>query len=87
VGELSAQASHPHINKNGNNIDIVWTQFNGIEHQLWHQRSTDNGHVFNRATLLAKAKSGSDRPFIIKKSGISYVSWQRPKQGHWIKAL
>jgi len=87
VGMQSAQASHPHMNTNGNNIDIVWTQFTGTTHQLWHQRSIDNGKSFSKAKLLATASSGSDRPFIIKKDDVSYVSWHRPKQGHWIKAL
>ncbi len=87
VGLLSQQASHPYLSKNNENIDIVWTQFNGIEHQLWHQRSIDNGQSFSKAKLLAKSKSGSDRPFIIHKGKVSYVSWQRPKQGHWITAL
>jgi len=87
VGLLSGQASHPHLSQNKENIDIVWTQFNGIEHQLWHQRSIDNGQSFSKAQLLATAQNGSDRPFIIKKDKASYVSWQRPKQGHWVKAL
>jgi hypothetical protein len=87
VGFLSGQASHPHLRKNNENVDIVWTQFNGIEHQLWHQRSIDNGQSFSKAALLATAKNGSDRPFIISRGKVSYVSWQRPKQGHWIMAL
>ncbi len=87
VGDLLQQAAHPHLTKNGNNIDIVWTQFTGIVHQLWHQRSTDNGKSFSQAAVLAQAKNGADRPFIIKKGNLSYISWQRPKQGHWIKAL
>jgi len=87
VGLLSGQASHPHLRKNNENIDIVWTQFNGIEHQLWHQRSIDNGQSFSKAALLATAKNGSDRPFIISRGKVSYVSWQRPKRGHWIMAL
>jgi hypothetical protein len=87
VGEFSAQASHPYLNKNNDNIDIVWTEFSGVEHQLMHQRSTNNGQSFSKAKVLAKAENGADRPFIIKKDNVSYVSWQRPKQGHWIKAL
>jgi len=87
VGKLSAQAAHPHLLKNGKNIDIVWTQFNGMEHQLMHQRSIDNGLSFSEAVELASANNGADRPFIIKKGKLSYVSWQRPKQGHWIQAL
>jgi len=87
VGMQSAQASHPHMNTNGHNIDIVWTQFTGTEHQLWHQRSIDNGKLFTAAALLATSSAGADRPFIIKKGKVSYVSWHRLKQGHLVQAL
>lgn len=87
VGEQSAQAAHPHLNTNGNKIDIVWTQFTGTEHELWHQHSKDNGKSFTEAELLTTAVEGADRPFIIKKGKTSYVSWHRPKQGHWVQAL
>jgi len=87
VGVQSAQAAHPHLNTNGNNIDIVWTQFNGVEHELWHQRSKNNGESFSEVVLLTTATDGADRPFIIKKGSTSYVSWHRPKQGHWVQAL
>lgn len=87
VGVNSAQAAHPHMNANGHVIDIVWTQFTGTEHQLWHQKSIDNGKSFAKAAMLAIATEGSDRPFIIKKDNVSYVSWHRPKIGHLVKAL
>jgi hypothetical protein len=87
VGVQSAQAAHPHMNTNGNNIDIVWTQFTGTEHELWHQRSTDNGKSFTKAILIATALNGSDRPFIINKDSKSYVSWHRPKQEHLVQVL
>jgi len=87
VGVQSAQAAHPHLNTNGNNIDIVWTQFNGTEHELWYQRSKDNGKSFSDSVLLTTAAEGADRPFIIKKGKSSYVSWHRPKQGHWVQVL
>jgi len=87
VGMQSAQAAHPHLNTNGDNIDIVWTQFTGTEHELWHQRSTDNGKSFTQAIMLATALNGSDRPFIVTKGKMSYVSWYRPKQGHLVQAL
>ena len=87
VGVQAAQAAHPHLNTNGNNIDIVWMQFNGAEHELWHQRSKNNGKSFSEAVLLTTATEGADRPFIIKNGKISYVSWHRPKQGHWVQAL
>ncbi len=72
---------------NGHNIDIVWTQFNGTEHELWHQNSSDDGKSFSEAQMLAIASEGSDRPFIIKKDKTNYVSWHRPKLGLLVRAL
>lgn len=87
IGDNSAKAAHPHLNSNGKNIDIVWTQYTGTEHQLWHQRSIDNGQSFAKAKILATTASGSDRPFIIKKGKLSFVSWHRPKIGHLVQVL
>ncbi len=87
IGNTQAQASHPHIMQYDNTVDIVWTEFTGIEHQLWHQQSKDNGKSFADAKPLAQARLGSDRPFIIKKRGLNFVSWHRPKQGHLLQAL
>ena len=87
VGEQTAQAAHPHLNTNGNNIEIVWTQFTGTEHQLWHQHSSDNGKSFAAAIMIATATESADRPFIIKKGNLSYVSWHRPKISHLVLAL
>ncbi|MEC4725167.1 glycoside hydrolase [Shewanella sp. D64] len=87
IGEQSAQAAHPHIDTLGNKVNIVWTQFNGIEHQLWHQYSDDNGQSFSQPKLLTTATAGADRPFIITNNKMSFVSWHRLKQSHWIQAL
>lgn len=87
VGVQTAQAAHPHVMSNGNVVDIVWTQFTGTEHQLWHQQSTNNGKSFATAQLLATAVDGSDRPFIIKKDQKNYVSWHRAKHSHFMSVL
>lgn len=87
IGDIKQQAAHPHIINNGNIVDIVWTLFNGVKHQLMHQRSVDSGLNFGPVKAIASANFGADRPFLIKSGKKNYVSWQRPKQGHWISAL
>jgi hypothetical protein len=87
VGEQAAQAAHPHMSENNGTVDIVWTQFTGKEHQLWHQSSDDNGLTFTAATLLSTAQSGADRAFVLHNQGKRYVSWQRFGQGHWLSEL
>jgi hypothetical protein len=87
VGEQAAQAAHPHMNENNEVVDIVWTQFTGAVHQLWHQQSTNKGLSFGEAKVLATSTKGSDRPFIIQKGNSSFVSWHRFQQGHWVSQL
>jgi len=87
VGKQAAQAAHPHMSEKNGIIDIVWTQFTGIEHQLWHQYSRDNGLSFTDATMIATAQSGADRAFVVHNQDKRYVSWQRFGQGHWLSQL
>ncbi|KGJ89714.1 sialidase family protein [Colwellia psychrerythraea] len=87
IGEQAAQAAHAHMSEYNGIVDIVWTQFTGTEHQLWHQRSSDNGQTFTPAIVIATAKKGADRPFILTHKNKSYVSWLRFGQGHWLSQL
>lgn len=95
IGQRSASAAHPHImsnqimlnGKKHRVVDLVWTEFQGDEHQLWHQRSLDQGKSFGSAEKISSSLGGSDRPFLIKHGGESYVSWHRPKIGHWFHKL
>jgi hypothetical protein len=87
IGDQTAQAAHPHMSEHNGIVDIVWTQFTGSEHQLWHQSSDDNGLNFTVAKIISTAQSGADRAFILNKQGKRYVSWQRFGQGHWLSQL
>jgi len=87
IGEQAAQAAHPHMSEQNGIVDIVWLQFTGEEHQLWHQRSNDKGKSFSEAKIITTAQSGADRPFVLSKNGKSYVSWQRFQKGHWMSQL
>ncbi len=87
IGEQAAQAAHPHLSEHNGVVDIVWTQFTGAQHELWQQRSIDNGKTFSRAKVIATADKGADRPFILQYKNKSYVSWQRFQQGHWLSQL
>ena len=87
IGNSHQQAAHPHVLSNNNIVDVVWLEFNGKVHQLWHQRSTDFGQSFTTARQISHANNGADRPFLIKLGQTNYVSWQRPQQGHSIHPL
>lgn len=87
IGEQADQAAHPHLSEHNGIVDIVWTQFTGTEHQLWHQRSQDNGQTFSNAKIISTAKNGADRAFILTHQNKSYVSWQQFGHGHWLSKL
>ena len=86
-GNLAKQAAHPNISHHGDTVDIVWLEFDGQKHSLWHQQSKDGGRSFNEAKILANSTTGADRPFIISQGNKSIVSWHRPNTGHWVAIL
>lgn len=87
VGDFTVQAAHPHVNVYQNQVDIVWTQYTGTEHELWHQVSYDRGKSFKPAKIIATSTNGSDRPFIVKRNNKRFISWHRNQQGHWVDKL
>lgn len=87
IGDFQAQASYANVVSFGKTVDLVWTQFNGLAYQLYHQRSQDNGQTFAAPKVISQSDADSDRPFLLKRAGRSYVSWQRPNNGHQVIAL
>lgn len=87
IGNVNNHAAHPNILVNNQQLDIVWMEFNGTTHQLWHQQSNNGGKSFNSAKILATTNNGADRPFIIKYKNQSYVSWQRYQNTHWLQKI
>lgn len=88
VGNTARQSMHPNLISKADRVDLVWLEFNGSEHELWHQKSINNGQSFTAPKMLSTAKTGADRPFLFTtKNGFNYVSWHKPKQGHWVQKL
>ncbi|MCW8879325.1 MAG: hypothetical protein OQJ89_12275 [Kangiellaceae bacterium] len=87
VGNNAKNAAHPHMLHTGTRVDIVWVEINEGRQELWHQKSDDRGTSFGEAKLLATATTSADRPFVVNNNSNVFVSWQRPKQNHFFKAL
>lgn len=87
IGVNKRQAAYPHLSQRKHIVDIVWTEFNGKIHKLWHQQSINRGKSFNQAKVLAQSSTGSDRPFITSAGNKSIVSWHRFTTGHWVSEL
>lgn len=82
VGDYSKQAAHPDIYAFNNRVDIVWLEYYGQTHQLWHKISKNNGESFQEAKMLSNSPSKTDRPFIIGQGDKRQVSWQIVSNEH-----
>jgi len=76
VGNNLNQAAHPDVYAFDNQVDIVWLEFDGQTHQLWHKVSQDNGKSFQKAQILSESLTKVDRPFIIGQGNKRLISWQ-----------
>jgi hypothetical protein len=82
LGDNSKQAAHPDIYAFNNRVDIVWLEFDGQTHQLWHKVSHNNGETFQKAKMLSNSSTKTDRPFIIAQGDERLVSWQIVSNEH-----
>ena len=87
MGDWRKQASHPHVLSKGLLVDVIWLEFDGEQHQLWHRRSQDGGNSFSDAALMGQSRQQPDRPFLISDQQRHYISWQQPGVGHQVIAL
>lgn len=87
IGNLLNNAVHPDIYAFDNRVDIVWLEFDGKMHQLWHKVSLNNGKSFEKAKILSSSPIQTDRPFIVGHKNQRLVSWQLTTNEHKLITL
>ena len=79
-GDYNAAASHPNVLNKGDEVWLVWKQFDGKQESIWLQHSTDAGVNWQSAQQLAVAKN-SDYPFLLSNGQDVFVQWQTVETG------
>ncbi len=80
-------AAHPHIQTLGQQVAIVWQEFDGKNNTLQLIKSSDAGKTWSKPEAIAKTTEGVDTPFLVTDGQAIYVSWQVQKQDYHLQKI
>ena len=77
-GDYQKQASHPAVYSSGQNVYLVWQEFDGTIHSLMTQASGDRGVTWEKPRVLSRHVGAVDYPMLLSDRGRVYVYWHIP---------
>ena len=80
-------ASHPHVLGLGQQVAVVWQEFDGKNNTIQLIKSADQGKTWSKPEVAAQATEMIDEPFLVSDGQSIYLSWQVPQQGYQLKRL
>lgn len=86
-GNYQAGASHPDVLVRGDEVYLVWKEFNGSETVLYLQRSSDGGRSWASARAVTTSAGASDHPFLLNGPDGVYVQWHTQDEGLFLRPL
>jgi len=76
LGKDNHQPQHPYVLSTGDQVDIVWKEFDGEITTIQQMHSNDNGETWSTPRTLSQTSESSDHPFLIASKKHVYLSWQ-----------
>ena len=76
------QPARPYLLAAGNDVHLVWKEFDGTKAQVRWQVSHDNGHSWSQARTVADTEDASDHPLLVAGRGRVYLSWLTKVEGY-----
>jgi hypothetical protein len=76
----NAGATHPHVLALGQQVGIVWQEFDGKNNVVQFMQSKDGGKTWAKPTLAAQTEAMLDEPFLLSDERHMYLSWHVPQQ-------
>lgn len=77
VGDYNTAASHPQVISTGNNVYLLWEEFDGKQSILMTMQSRNNGKSWSVPKILLQTESKNDHPLLIQDGEQVYAAWHR----------
>lgn len=81
-GDYEKSAAHPDVLSLGQQVFIVWKEFDGKQSSLYLIQSVNGGKSWSAPKQLLTTSGASEHPFLINDHNDVYVSWHRSGEGY-----
>ncbi len=82
VGSESANVSRPYLLAMGQQVWLVWKEFNGTDALVYIKQSVDDGKTWSTAQMVSKTNGYSDHPLLVNKGDAVFLSWLTRADGY-----
>ena len=87
VGAESANVSRPYLYASGQQVWLVWKEFDGAKSSIHLKESSDDGVTWTVPKILTSTAGYSDHPLLLSRSNEVFLSWLTRDDGFQIISI
>lgn len=87
VGNYELSASHPDVLATGQQVYLVWREYDGTRSTVRMMHSADRGESWGEARDVAHTQGEADYPFLLNDGKSVYLAWKTTTEGFRVMAL
>jgi hypothetical protein len=87
IGAEGANISRPYLLALGQNVWLVWKEFDGAYSLVYMKQSADDGKTWSAPQMISKTNGYSDHPLLINQGATVFLSWLTRNDGYQLIKL
>lgn len=82
IGAEGSNVARPYLFAMGQQVWLVWKEFDGKKSSVYIKESSDDGNTWNSPRLLASTEGYSDHPLLLSHGDAVFLSWLTRADGY-----
>ena len=82
IGSEGANVSRPYLLALGQQVWLVWKEFDGAHSLVYIKQSIDDGKTWDTPKIISKTSGYSDHPLLINQGDTVFLSWLTRADGY-----
>ena len=87
VGAEGANVSRPYLYASGQQVWLVWKEFDGAKSSVYLKESGDDGKTWGTPKILTSTAGYSDHPLLLSRGNEVFLSWLTRDDGYQLMSI
>ena len=87
VGTEGANVSRPYLYASGQQVWLVWKEFDGSKSSVYLKESSDDGKAWTAPKILTSTAGYSDHPLLLSRGNEVFLSWLTRDDGYQLISI
>jgi hypothetical protein len=87
IGSEGANVSRPYLYASGQQIWLVWKEFDGNKSSVHLKESADDGNTWSLPKILTSTAGYSDHPLLLARGNEIFLSWLTRNDGYQLTSI